>query len=306
VTLERNPRSWDRAAAGVARVLVRLRVAPETGLLAFLRGELDLLTDVSAADLLRFERQPGWRGRIIRGASLSNLNLLCDVGRPPCNDRRVRRALNLAVRRGDLERFSRGLLVPARGVIPPGLDGYDAGASAIEHDPAQARVLLAAAGYPNGFELAYVTPNDEAYLKLAQSLAADLEEIGVHLRIQPVSALAHVTMLVRGELGFGLAPWTADYPDAASFFEPLDGTHPESNYSHYQNAELDQLLAQARETAAPAARAALFRRADALVRADAAYIWLGHPVQVEIAQPWLAGYAWSPLWTNLRRVRFEP
>src|SRR2546428_11070398 len=75
------------------------------------------------------------------------------LGRP-LNDVRVRRALNYAVDRETIVKSLLGGLGRATGQpFSPGWLGYDPEIRPYPYDPAQARKLLAEAGYPSGFEV---------------------------------------------------------------------------------------------------------------------------------------------------------
>ncbi|HEX3595608.1 MAG TPA: peptide ABC transporter substrate-binding protein, partial [Polyangiaceae bacterium] len=71
--------------------------------------------------------------------------------RPPFDDRRVRKALNLAVDRLPVVEKILGLgQLPASTLVPPGIPGYQPPSSDIRFDPEEARALLSAAGHPGG------------------------------------------------------------------------------------------------------------------------------------------------------------
>jgi oligopeptide transport system substrate-binding protein len=69
----------------------------------------------------------------------------------PFDDKRVRQAFNYAVNREAMVReITRMGSLPATGVLPPGMLGYDPELQGYPYNPAKARLLLAEAGYPNG------------------------------------------------------------------------------------------------------------------------------------------------------------
>ena len=68
--------------------------------------------------------------------------------------------------------------------------GYDAGIKRLSYDPAKAKELLKAAGYPDGFEITIAGPNDR-YIndaQVAQAVAQMWARIGIPTEIDAVTA----------------------------------------------------------------------------------------------------------------------
>src|SRR5262249_48471489 len=106
----------------------------------------------------------------------------------PLNDVRVRRALNYAVDREAIVKSLLGGLGRATGQpFSPGWLGYDPEIRAYPYDPAQARKLLAEAGYPNGFEVPWNISVGVflADKEIAEAAAAMLGQVGVRIRLVP-------------------------------------------------------------------------------------------------------------------------
>ena len=82
-----------------------------------------------------------------RGPALSVYFYRLNTTRAPFDDPRVRHALALAIDREEIVVVTRGGELPAKGLVPPGLPGYD-GVESVSFDPERARKLLAEAGYP--------------------------------------------------------------------------------------------------------------------------------------------------------------
>nr|NIP73874.1 ABC transporter substrate-binding protein [Gammaproteobacteria bacterium]NIR98819.1 ABC transporter substrate-binding protein [Gammaproteobacteria bacterium]NIT64529.1 ABC transporter substrate-binding protein [Gammaproteobacteria bacterium]NIV21449.1 ABC transporter substrate-binding protein [Gammaproteobacteria bacterium]NIX11326.1 ABC transporter substrate-binding protein [Gammaproteobacteria bacterium] len=85
----------------------------------------------------------------------------------------------------------RGLSTPSAMMIAPGIIGYNTSFQRRAYDPQRARELLAAAGYPNGFEVTMDCPNnryvnDEA---ICQAVVGMLAKVGVKVNLlaQPKS-----------------------------------------------------------------------------------------------------------------------
>src|SRR5690606_7733984 len=101
----------------------------------------------------------------------------------PFADIRVRRALNMAVDVNTIsKRIMRDQAKPAGAVVPPGVHGYDPALDVhLPFDPDGAKKLLAAAGYPNGFDVRLDCTNDR-YLNdepICQAVVSMLARIGV-------------------------------------------------------------------------------------------------------------------------------
>src|SRR2546426_2473675 len=106
--------------------------------------------------------------------------------RGPLRDVRVRQAINAAVNVPELLASvygGRGIL--ARGAIPPGLAGSDTGRRGYDYDPAEAKRLLAAAGYGGGIDLQLWRAAANVELsRVAQAIQAQLEPVGVRVELR--------------------------------------------------------------------------------------------------------------------------
>src|SRR5690606_20638204 len=81
---------------------------------------------------------------------LETLYIRFNVTRKPLDDVRVRRALALSIDREAIATsVLQGSRLPAHHYVPPGTGGFRSSARQ-PHDPAAARELLAAAGFPGG------------------------------------------------------------------------------------------------------------------------------------------------------------
>jgi peptide/nickel transport system substrate-binding protein len=137
-------------------------------------GEVDIVTEVSPATAERVKAST--YARLV--AADANRVLVGIINRSaagtPLDDRRVRKALNLAV---DTQKIiDQGFLGYARplcALTPSWCSGFTAGAQPYRHDPEQARALIQEAGWPKGRHLRLATPG--ALARVARLMASDLE-----------------------------------------------------------------------------------------------------------------------------------
>ena len=302
VVLRRNPRYFDPARAHVDEIAMLENVPRDTQFQMFERGELDAAEKLAAPDYLFAIGEPAWQPYVLRAVGMNAFGSRMNVRRPPFTDRRVRQALNYALDKQHTARLLNGTTVASHGILPPGMLGRDPELAPYPHDPARARRLLAEAGYPDGFDIDYLTTNDEETEKVAASLQSDLAEVGVRVHIAVASWTAYAAAVGRPtgpKLAF--ANWTADYPDPTDFFDPR--FHSRSirlsaspNDSFYANPELDAVLDAARAELDPRARDLLYRRAERILYDDAPWIWDYHRMTTEVIQPYVRGYQLHPIW----------
>ncbi len=237
---------------------------------AFLAGRYDLGWEfggiIPRADWLQIKEALRARRPRLRTAEFpSNVeyHVSMRADRPPFNDPRVRQALSLAVDRpGIVDAIFEGAAalnpaVPAafkEWSLP--IDRLGDGARYFRHDPAEARRLLAAAGYPNGFPaaLCYATYGSQIITDMAQLVATGLREACVDVKLDQREYGAFIATCYFGNfdtLAYG--PQTP-YTDPHSYVYSMHFPGEQKNQSHVDHPVATDLLVRQQRTFDPAKR----------------------------------------------------
>ena len=304
IVLRRNPKYWDPTRPYLDELVMFENIPRDTQFLMFERGELDSAERLASPDYVWITQQPAWQPYIRTGTLLQVFGSRMNVTVKPFDDRRVRQALNYALDKQHTRKLLNNAAVISHGILPPGLPGRDEALQPYPHDVAKAKALLAEAGYPDGFEIDYMTQNDEQGEKLAASLQGDLAEVGVRVRIQLVSFATLATLMgKKSGPAFTLTSWIGDYPDATNFLDARFHSRNIAdenalNDARYSNPELDALLDAARSELDPVKRQEMYRRAERILYDDAPWIYDYHPVSTEVTQPYVRGFELHPIWVR--------
>jgi peptide/nickel transport system substrate-binding protein len=218
---------------------------------------------------------------------------------PPFNDVRVRRAVSHAIdRQGLIEAVSlRGQPSPA---IPPGLaewslpiDQLGAGAKYYQHNPQEARRLLAEAGYPKGFKtpLTVSSGYSRDLLDAVQLVQQYLKDVGIEaeLKIQEYGAYMATTVLGKYEgmvAGPGAIAWEPDGP-LYRLYAPDSPT----NGSHVNDPTLTAMLQEQRHTRDLETRKKLVFDIQRYVAEQQYYVYTNSSVFTGTWQPYVKNYA---------------
>jgi len=256
-----NPHYWNEHAIHWKKVVVKVIANPNAALQALRSGQVQVavgqpVSSLDAASKAGLE-------------DVSPLTLLLALSlndrdgklAEPLADVRVRRALNYAIDRDMVARVvGAGHGEPIAQMAVEGDDSHDPELdAAYPYDPTKAKQLLAAAGYPDGFELPTLASNVVGQDLLAQALAGQLAKVGVELKPLEVKGQIsdYFTNLANASfpaatIAFGRLPAAFDY---GALYGPNAGPF---NPFKSQSAELDRLygaLAAAKpEDGAPIAR----------------------------------------------------
>src|SRR5438309_2500127 len=107
----------------------------------------------------------------------------------PWHDRRVRLAAALAFDKDGINQAETlGFSKPTGSIIPSAFE-YALAISPYPFDPAQARKLLAEAGYPNGFDAGDYAC-DSSYASVAEAIANYLAAVGIRTKVRPMERVA--------------------------------------------------------------------------------------------------------------------
>jgi ABC-type transport system substrate-binding protein len=308
VVLARNESYWGGAPKTDT---LRIRIIPEplTQAAEYESGHLSVV-EVPIGETRRWEDSHAQE--LQRRPALRDLYLAINTTRGPLRDVRVRRALNHAVDVPTLlSTLFAGRGVRSAGAVPPGVAGYDSARAPYSYDPAEAKRLLAEAGYPNGFALQLWRTQRAELARLAQSIQQNLAEVGVRAEIVERDASSARAAVRNGEADLFLTDWWADYPDPENFNYPLFHSRnkgPGGNYAFLSDPHLDSMITRARATMNEAEKGRLAREIDARAFELAPWIFLWFPVDVWAAQPEIKGWH-VPLvftgqrWTQVERTR---
>jgi ABC-type transport system substrate-binding protein len=267
IRLEANPHYW----AGPPPLKV-LEIITDLGDLSVVEAFDQGLIDYSALDAF----DAGWvRYDAVLGGQLQSRFELSvdyygfDTTRPPFDDARVRRAFAEAVDWHRMVQLTTPDVVPATSLMPPGVPGRSATDFTPSHDPAAARALLAAAGYPGGVGFPDIALLTQGYL-WDEPIAADLQrELGITVRQESMISSQYFARLAGPERpAFWALTWVADYPAPQDFLGLLLETGSRSNVGRWSDPAYDAALAAAAATSDIAAQTAGYDAAQAILQTE--------------------------------------
>jgi peptide/nickel transport system substrate-binding protein len=324
--LAKSPNWWGRDSepVDVDEVVFNRIENDATRVAALLSGELDMIYTVPPQDTERIGKTAGmkvWQTPELRtiflGMDQSRDELVqSDVkGKNPFKDSRVRRAFTLAIDEDAIAaKVMRGFARPAALLVGPGVNGYDPALDhRYPHDPAEARRLLAVAGYPNGFEVGFDCPSDR-YVndeQICQAVAAMLARIGVKadLLIQPRAKYFGKILGPKYDTSFYLLGWTPGTYDALDALKALAATRAGKigafNLGGYSNPKVDDLTRSIQGELDAAKRNREIAAALKIVKEDFAYIPLHQQVVVWATRAGVDLVQTGDDWLQLRFVKMK-
>jgi peptide/nickel transport system substrate-binding protein len=252
--------------------------------------------------------------KLIRKPVLSVLLFGFNFERPPLNQLEVRRAFNYAVDKIRMNHeIQANRYVVARGILPPGMPGYNPEVQGYSYDPNKAKALLTQAGHPGGTGLTPVTIGSTLKStetrQESEAVQQYLTNIGVQAELGGFEDWpAFQRALEAGETQIFRYAWYADYPDPDNFLYPLFHSQSANNYFRYRNSTVDELLDEARRETDDLRRVKLYREAEQLILNDAPGVMILHRTYEELFQPYVEGIEPSALgdpYISLRKVRLN-
>ena len=88
------------------------------------------------------------------------------------------------------------------------------------YDPAKAKQLLAAAGYPNGFDAGFYNC-DSSYANLAEAVNNYLGEVGIRAKLRPLERVSFNQQYAEKKLKNIIQGGSGSFGNAATRWRPL-------------------------------------------------------------------------------------
>ncbi|MDR2760080.1 MAG: peptide ABC transporter substrate-binding protein [Spirochaetaceae bacterium] len=319
---EKNPNYYAPVAEGPDNIRFALMDDDNAALAGFKSGELDFIENVPVDEIPALLAS----GELKIADYLGTYFVSINTQRPPFTDPRVRKAFTLAIDRSYIiNQITRTGQKPASGFVPagvadaaPGSDFRKTGGDYYSIDPvdyeknvAEAKRLLAEAGYPNGADfpvVEYIYSTNDAHRAIAEALQ-DMWHTALGVTVTLSNQDWAVFLDTRKNGGYSLARdgWIGDYNDPINFLD-MFVTGGGNNNSQYKKPEYDRLIAAAKGTAVQEDRMRYLHQAeDLLVGADYAVGPIYFYTQTYMMNPALSGMYYTPLgyffFTNLKGAK---
>ena len=282
VVYERNTDYFKEGLPYADELIIIAIQDGSTRLAAFETRQLDLILlgsshGIFEENLRDVESRQGDKITWFTGVHFANRGILFNVKQPPFDDARVRRAVHLAVSRQNAATSMPLSKIYGIYVVPSNVWGYTiAEAKEMpgyredkEADIAQAKQLMADAGYANGFTVNALCRDTADYRDLhCPFIAFELQKLGIQSTLDVKESATwqqaretHQFVVDYGNIGSAPA-------DDPSFFLADFVCGAPTNYGQYCNPEYDALMQQQDVTVDPVARNALIKQMQDILLED--------------------------------------
>ena len=285
-------------APSIPFIVVNLYSGDSQGL--YETGEVDI-TNIYSIERFIDPTEP-LHNELRTGVSLCTGYIVFDTTRPPFDDVNVRKAFSMAFNRQQyIDVVLDGHALPAHGIYPPGLPGFNIAIQGLPFDPVQARELLKQSKYGGADGLPPIVFTDSGIGSSMGGGIAALAQmwrqiLDVSITVENLEPNFYYDYIYAGNHGQLLdGGWCADYPDPENFADVLFHTNSTQNSGGYSNPELDSLLEAARIEQDVPKRIAMYQQAEQILVDDAAALFTVHWLSYELVKPYVQGYVLTPI-----------
>jgi oligopeptide transport system substrate-binding protein len=292
----RSPTYWDREHVKLDEIDFEPIEATETEEHMFRTGQLDVTYDVPLSKLASYRKNSP---DLVHTAPWCGVYFYrFNLERKPLGDIRVRRALALAI---DREQLVKDVTLageePAYALIPPNTAGYISQYH-LHSDIAEAKRLLAEAGFPDGrgfphLDLSYNT--FEKHRVIAEAIQEMWRRtLGIEVTLSNEEWKVYEADQKAMNFDIQRGGWLADYLDPHVFLDEWR-TGGGNNFTHWGNPVYDHLLATALDAKTTEARYAIYNRMEKIILDEVPIIPLFFYNQSRLINPKVKNFRITPL-----------
>jgi peptide/nickel transport system substrate-binding protein len=238
---------------------VRFVIIPDSSAAkaALLAGNIDVLMDASSSDLAELRARADVQVDVAPSMGLNGL--LIQTRDPVLKDARIRRALALAVDQDALvQSVSEGLAKRNNSPVPATSPYHTAvQAAGFKHDPAEARRLLAAAGYSGQPLKLIANKRYNSMFDAAVLVQGMAQAVGLKIDIEVLDWATQLDRYTKGDYQLMSFSYSARL-DPALNFEMMMGPKDKQPRKVWDNPEMQAKLGTAMDVADRAQRQAIF------------------------------------------------
>ncbi|AJB70508.1 ABC transporter substrate-binding protein [Enterobacter hormaechei] len=292
----RNPKYWDNEHTVINKVTYLPISSEAADVNRYKAGEIDIVYTVPINQFAQLKKTLG--SELDVSPQLATYYYQFNTTRPPFNDARVRKALNLALDKDIIAGKVLGQgqrpawLISQTDIGGVKLQNPDYASWPMDKRIAEAKKLLAEAGFndshPLSFNLLYNTSESHQRIAIAAS-SMWKKNLGVEAKLQNQEWKTMLDTMHTHNFDAVRYAWIADYDDAATFLNTFR-TGDSQNTTQYSNPDYDRALANAAKSKTAEERGKFYQEAEDLLGRDVPAIPVYHYVRTHLVKPWVGGF----------------
>ncbi len=285
LTVERNPDYWQAGRPYLDQVIFRPLPDTESRYASLLTKDVDVIWTDRPNHILKALDNPDVK--VLRSEGRGALTTFLNNAKPPLDDLRVRKALQLAF---DSDLFAKATRKGVNPTIyhPFGADFECEGFAYPPVDLERARQLIADYGKPVKVTIVHTTTaRGREFALISQQM---WRKIGVEVKVNPVDQTTLIRKVVTGD--YVISGWRIIHELDEFLDIQMVGTfHSKSpaNYAHYASEEMDRLVMAGRTAATREERAKHYCDVAKKIVEDVPILYRGGNVSHVIFQPYVMG-----------------
>ena len=268
IVLAKNKDYHVKGLPHLDKVTFRFIPDPNSALAALKSGDIDVSAfGLGPENVIDLKKDP--RFQVILGDTTNDVILAMNNSRKPYSDKRVRLAITHAINKEEVLKgamFGLGRILGSN--VDP-LNPYFVDMSkAVPYDPAQAKKLLAEAGYPNGFDAVLrVSPQYYYTVRTGEVLVSQLAKVGIKVKIEQIEWGQWLSQVYK-DANYDLTiighaePW-----DIGNYANP-------GYYFRWDNKDFQALYRESEQTVDDKKRREQFARLQKMMADEAPVVWL--------------------------------
>ncbi|MBE6831644.1 MAG: peptide ABC transporter substrate-binding protein [Ruminococcaceae bacterium] len=309
ITVEKNPNYYDKDKIKLDTLKFVLLEDDSPRLAAYQNDEISFCYTIPVEEIATWQDKPDFQ--ILPDLSTNYCIFNCE--KKPFDDIRVRKAFSLAIDRNYIaEKVTKKAQAPAGAFVPTGLQDEDSSkgfrdvggdyisikSEDYEKNVAEAKKLLAEAGYPDGKgfpSVEYVTNPASMNNALAEALQNMWKtELGVNVTISQQEWSVFLDTRNKANFQIARGGFGVDFNDAVSMLD-LFVTNGGNNSGKYSNPEYDKLIEQIKATDDNKVRMPLLHQAEDILMRDMVVAPTTYRTRIVLLNPKVKGYYQSPM-----------
>ena len=265
---------------------VTFRIIEDTNaqLAALQAGDIDMVgVALSPENAIQLQNDPNIK--VTEGSATTEITMALNNTREPLDNPLVRQAITYAIDKNTIvEGAMFGYGTPIGSHVSPIEPYYEDLTEIYPYNPDKARELLAEAGYPDGFTVDFELPQPyNTERRSGEVIAQQLSEVGITANVSVVEWTTWLDRIfTQGDYDMTIIGHS----------EPRDiGVYGNPDYYyHYDNPEVQDLLARIEQTSDEAEQMTLYKKVARTIAEDAVNVWVFSPPYLVAAQKNLYGY----------------